>query len=222
MSTSHFPKTRRNTVKRLPKRGDYDRATIYPIIDSALVCHVGFVIDGQPYVIPTIHARRDDSLIMHGSAASRMFGHIASGEQICVTITHVDGLVLARSTFHSSMNYRSAVVFGRGRLIEEQQEKLDALAILTERLMPGRWADTRQPTLQELKGTFVVEIEIESASAKTRTGPANDDEEDYALPMWAGVLPVHMSWGQPIDDPRLAEGIEVPEYIAKVLAAPQA
>lgn len=222
MSTSHFPKTRRNTVKRLPKRGDYDRATIYPIIDSALVCHVGFVIDGQPYVIPTIHARRDDSLIMHGSAASRMFEHIASGEQICVTITHVDGLVLARSTFHSSMNYRSAVVFGRGRLIEEQQEKLDALAILTERLMPGRWADTRQPTPQELKGTFVVEIEIESASAKTRTGPANDDEEDYALPMWAGVLPVHMSWGQPIDDPRLAEGIEVPEYIAKVLAAPQA
>ena len=217
MSTSSFPKTRRNTVKRLPNRGDYDRAMIYPIIDTALICHVGFVIDGQPYVIPTIHARSDDSLILHGSAASRMFEHIASGEPICVTVTHVDGLVLARSTFHSSMNYRSAVVFGRGQLIEEQQEKLAALAVLTEKLMPGRWADTRQPTAQELKATSVIRMQIESASAKTRTGPANDDEEDYALAMWAGVLPMQMGWGQPIDDPRLAEGIRLPEYITQVL-----
>lgn len=221
MSTTTFPKTRRNTVKRLPKRGDYDRATIYPIIDAALICHVGFVIDGQPYVIPTIHARKDDTLILHGSAASRMFEHIASGESICITMTHLDGLVLARSAFHSSMNYRSAVVFGRGHLIEDQQEKVEALAILTEKLMPGRWTDTRQPTPQELKGTSVVAIQIESASAKTRTGPANDDEEDYALPIWAGVLPVQLQWGTPIDDPRLGEGIELPEYIAKALAQAQ-
>jgi uncharacterized protein len=213
--TASFPKTKRNTVKRLPKRGEYDRATIYPIIDAALICHVGFVADGQPYVIPTIHARREDTLILHGSTASRLLKQMGSGAPLCITITHLDGLVLARSTFHSSMNYRSAVVFGRGRLLEGEAEKLAALELLTEHLMPGRWADTRQPTVPELKGTSVVAVEIESASAKIRTGPPADDEEDYALPIWAGVLPIQQQWGSPLNDPRLNVGIELPGYLVE-------
>lgn len=214
MSTNNsYPKTERNTVKRMAKRGDYDRATLYPIIDAALICHVGFVQAGQPYVIPTIHARRDDSLILHGAKASRLLKHIASGEPICITITHLDGLVLARSTFHSSMNYRSAVIFGRGRLIEDQAEKLRAFETLTEHLMPGRWADTRYPTPIELKGTSVVEVPIESASAKIRTGPPVDEEEDYALPIWAGVLPIEQRWLAPVADPLLGAGVEVPPYL---------
>ncbi len=213
ISANPFDKTKRNTVKRMPARGDYDRATIYPIIDAALICHVGFVADGQPYVIPTIHARMGDSLILHGAKASRLLKHIASGEPLCITITHLDGLVLARSTFHSSMNYRSALIFGRGHVIKGEAKKLKALEVLTEHLMPGRWADSRQPHPIELKGTTVVEVPIESASAKIRTGPPGDDEADYALPLWAGVLPIVQQWGAPIDDPRLAEGIEVPSYI---------
>jgi nitroimidazol reductase NimA-like FMN-containing flavoprotein (pyridoxamine 5'-phosphate oxidase superfamily) len=212
---TNFTKTDRNTVKRMPQRGDYDRATIYPIIDEALICHVGFVQDGQPYVIPTIHARREDTLFLHGAKASRLLKQMASGEPLCITVTHLDGLVLARSTFHSSMNYRSAVIFGRGALLEDEQEKLQALEAITEHLMPGRWADTRQPTALELKGTSVVAVTIESASAKIRTGPPADDEEDYALPMWAGVLPLQQQWGQPVDDPRLSAGIGLPTYFRK-------
>lgn len=208
-----FSKTQLNTVKRMPKRGEYDRATIYPIIDAALICHVGFVQDGQPYVIPTIHARQEDTLFLHGSTASRLLKQMGSGEPLCITMTHLDGLVLARSTFHSSMNYRSAVVFGCGQLIEGEQEKLAALELLTEHLMPGRWADTRPPTSLELKGTSVVAVAIESASAKIRTGPPADDEEDYALSMWAGVLPIQQAWGQPVNDPRLSAGIALPAYL---------
>lgn len=213
MTEQTFTETKRNTVKRMPKRGQYDKATIYPIIDAALICHVGFVMDGQPYVIPTIHARRDDTLLLHGSTASRLLKQMASGAPLCITVTHLDGLVLARSTFHSSMNYRSAVIFGCGRLLETEAEKLEALAALTEHLMPGRWADTRQPTAIELKGTSVVEVSIESASAKIRTGPPADDEEDYALSMWAGVLPLEQRWLPPVPDPRLGADIAVPPYL---------
>lgn len=212
MTTQTFPKTPRNSIKRMPERGQYDKDSIYPILDAAPICHVGFVQDGQPFVIPTIHARREDTLILHGAKASRLLKHIASGELICVTVTHLDGLVLARSTFHSSMNYRSATLFGRGRLIEDDAEKLAALAVLTEHLLPGRWADTRQPTALELNATSVVEITIESASAKTRSGPPNDDEEDYALPIWAGVLAVEQKWSA-VDDPKLRDGVALPGYI---------
>jgi hypothetical protein len=210
---SHFLKTERNTIKRLPSRGHYDAASIYPILDAALICHVAFVQDGQPYVIPTIHARRGDSLLLHGAKASRMLKQIASGEPVCIAVTHLDGLVLARSVFHSSMNYRSAILFGRGRLLEDEGEKLAALEVLTEHLMPGRWADARQPTALELNATSVAEIMIESASAKVRSGPPSDDAEDYALPIWAGVLPIQPQWLPPVADPKLDEGIALPDYL---------
>lgn len=216
-SLTSFEKTRLNTVKRMPDRGQYDKEIIYPIIDAALICHVGFVQDGQPFVIPTIHARRDDSLLLHGAKASRLLKHIASGEPVCVTITHIDGLVMARSVFHHSMNYRSATVFGRGQLIENEADKLAALAVITDHLMPGRWADARQPTALELNATTVVEILIESASAKIRSGPPSDDEEDYALPVWAGLLPIRPQWLAPEHDTRLRDGIELPSYLQNAL-----
>ncbi len=212
-----FEKTSRNTVKRMPARGQYDREIIYPIIDSALICHVGFVQDGQPFVIPTIHARQGDSIFLHGAKASRMLKHIASGEPVCITVTHVDGLVLARSVFHHSMNYRSATVFGRGQLIEDEAEKMAALAVITEHLMPGRWDDARQPTPLEMNATTVVEIFIESAAAKMRNGPPSDDEEDYALPVWAGVLPLGTQWLAPVNDEKLREGIALPPYLQMAL-----
>lgn len=215
--TTSFEKTSRNTVKRMPARGQYDRDIIYPIIDAALICHVGFVQDGQPFVIPTIHARHGDSIFLHGAKASRMLKHIASGEPVCITVTHVDGLVLARSVFHHSMNYRSATVFGRGQLVEDETEKFNALAVITEHLMPGRWADARQPTPLEMNATTVVEILIESASAKMRNGPPSDDEEDYALPVWAGVLPMRAQWLAPEKDEKLREGIALPPYLQAAL-----
>lgn len=216
-SLASFEKTKLNTVKRMPERGRYDRETIYPILDAALICHVGFIQDGQPFVIPTIHARHGDSIFLHGAKASRMLKHIAKGEPVCVTVTHLDGLVLARSVFHHSMNYRSATIFGRGQLIEDEAEKLAALAVITEHLMPGRWADARQPTPLELNATTVVELFIESASAKIRNGPPSDDEEDYALPVWAGVLPLRAQWLAPEEDARLRAGIELPSYLQNAL-----
>ncbi len=208
-----FPQTERNRIRRLPKRGAYDKETIYGIVDAAPICHVGFVDHGQPVVIPTIHARRGDKLFLHGAPASRLLKHIQRGAPVCVTVTLLDGLVLARSVFHHSMNYRSAVIFGRGRLLEEDAEKLAALEAITEHVMPGRWADARQPTTAELRATTVVEIAIEEASAKARTGPPVDDEEDYGLPVWAGVLPTALTYAAPIPDPRLRAGIEPPDYL---------
>lgn len=217
MTQQTFAKTPRNTVKRIPDRGKYDAETIYPILDAALICHVGFVQDEQPFVIPTIHARQGDSIYLHGAKASRLLKHVASGEPICITVTLLDGLVLARSTFHSSMNYRSATVYGRGRLIEDEAEKVTALTVISEHLMPGRWEDSRQPTPLELNATSVVEITIESASAKVRSGPPNDDEADYALPIWAGVVPIQQQLLKPLADPNLGAGIEVPGYILSML-----
>jgi nitroimidazol reductase NimA-like FMN-containing flavoprotein (pyridoxamine 5'-phosphate oxidase superfamily) len=208
-----FDQADRNRVRRVAHRGHYDAETIYAIIDASPICHVGFVDDGKPFVIPTIHARLDDSLVFHGAPASRMMKCIEAGEEVCVTITLLDGLVLARSVFHHSMNYRSAVLFGRGKLIADNTRKLEALAVLTEHIMPGRWDDARRPNDKEMKATKVVELPIDLASAKVRTGGPGDEEEDYVLPVWAGVIPLRQQALTPIDDELLADGIAVPDYI---------
>ncbi|HRW10795.1 MAG TPA: pyridoxamine 5'-phosphate oxidase family protein [Caldilineaceae bacterium] len=210
---SDFPKSDRNRVRRLPDRGRYDKATIYPIVDAALLCHVGMVDAGQPIVIPTLHARRDDEILLHGASTSRLLRYAASGAPLCITVSHVDGLVLARSVFHHSVNYRSAVLFGQGRLIEEAEEKMEALAAFTEKLIPGRWDDARKPNAVELKATSVVAVTIESASAKIRTGPPKDDEEDYALDVWAGVLPIQQYVGELQADPAARQEAPVPDYL---------
>ena len=214
-----FPKERRNKVQRMPARGQYEREEIYRIVDDALLCHVGFVQDGQPFVIPTLHARDGDTLLLHGSSASRLMKYAGAGGALCVTVTQVDGIVLARSIFNHSINYRSAVLFGSGELITAPEEKLDALARFTERLLPGRWDDARQPNRKELKATAVVAVPIDSASAKVRIGPPKDDEEDLALPIWAGVLPIGQRYGAPIVHPGAADSETPPDYLAAFLAA---
>jgi nitroimidazol reductase NimA-like FMN-containing flavoprotein (pyridoxamine 5'-phosphate oxidase superfamily) len=211
---SEFPITERNRTRRMPKRGQYDKDTVYRILDEGLVCHVGLVENDQPVVIPMNFARRDDTLILHGAPASRLLKYVQAGHPVCVTVTLLDGLVLARSVYHHSMNYRSAVVFGRGRLIETEQEKLAALEVLTEHIVPGRWQDARRPNRQELDATAVVSITIESASAKVRTGPPADDEDDYQLPVWAGVLPIQQQALTPVNDPRLRKDIPVPSSVS--------
>lgn len=209
----NFPKTDRNTLKRLPKRGVYERELVYPILDEAFICHVGFTVDGQPFVIPTGFARINDRLYIHGSQISRMLRTLASGIEVCVTVTLLDGLVLARSAFHHSMNYRSVVVFGRASMVDDKEAKLAALRAFSEHVIPGRWDEARQPTDQELKATAVLSLPLEEASAKVRTGPPLDDEEDYALPIWAGVIPLHLVAGAPVPDPRLPEGIDVSQSV---------
>lgn len=212
---THFAKTPRNRVKRLPERGAYDRATIYSILDTALICHVGICIDGQPFVIPTIHARRDDTLLLHGATTSRLLKHIQAGNPICVAATLLDGLVVARGVFHNSMNYRSVVLFGTGHLVDDPDAKYAALETIADHVMPGRWDDSRLPTRKELKATTIIEMPIESASAKMRTGPPKDDEEDYTLDLWAGVLPIRPAYLTPEADPRLHAGIAVPDYVSR-------
>ena len=211
--THDFPKTARNKVKRHPERGSYDPALIYPIVDEAMICHVGFVLDEQPYVIPTLHARQGDAILLHGARGSRLLRHVEAGGPICITITLLDGIVLARSVFSHSINYRSAVLFGRGRVIEDDDARMQALEAFTERLIPGRWQDVRPPSAVEMKQTTIVAVPIESASAKIRTGPPKDNQDDRDLPVWAGVLPLHQVCGAPIADPQLSAGAEVPEYI---------
>lgn len=209
-----FPQTDRTKLKRLPKRGHFDRETVNAILDEGFICHVGFVADGQPFVIPTGYARVDDKLYIHGSQASRMLRTLAGGLDACVTVTIVDGLVLARSAFHHSMNYRSVLVFGHATLVDEQQEKYAALLALSEHIVRGRWADVREPNEQELKQTTVLCLPLDEASAKIRTGPPLDDEEDYALPIWAGVIPLRLTADEPIKDPLLSAEIPVPDYAA--------
>lgn len=187
-----------NKIRRLPQRGHYDRETIYAILDAALICHVGFVQDGQPFVIPTLYARDADTLLLHGTPASRLIRHVAGEQPLCISVALLDGLVLAKSVFHHSVNYRSVVIFGRGRLLEDDTEKFNALARFTERVAPGRWNAARQPNAQELKATAVVAVALESASAKIRTGGPKDDEADLDLPVWAGVLPIGEVYGDPI------------------------
>jgi nitroimidazol reductase NimA-like FMN-containing flavoprotein (pyridoxamine 5'-phosphate oxidase superfamily) len=208
-----FPQTDRTKLKRLPKRGHFDRETVYGILDEGFICHVGFAVDGKPVVIPTGYARVDDKLYIHGSQASRMLRTLADGVDACMTVTLLYGLVLARSAFHHSMNYRSVVVFGRATLVEDPSEKMAALLALSEHIIRGRWNDVREPTDLETKLTTVLCLPLEEASAKIRTGPPLDDEDDYSLPMWAGVLPLKLSTGEPIADPRLPAGTPVPDYV---------
>ena len=208
-----FPKTPRNKVKRHPERGHYDASIIYPIVDEALICHVGFVQDNQPYVIPTLHARQGETILLHGAKGSRLLQHVEAGGDVCIAITLMDGIVLARSVFSHSINYRSVVIFGKGMLITGEAERLRALETFTERLIPGRWHDVRPPNAVELKQTTIVAVPIESAVAKIRTGPPKDPEDDLELPVWAGVLPLHQAPGTPIADSQLKTGVEVPDYI---------
>ena len=207
-----FLQTERTRLKRLPKRGHFDRETVYGILDEGFICHVGFAAEGQPFVIPTGYARDGDKLYIHGSQASRMLRTLSAGLDVCLTVTIVDGLVLARSAFHHSMNYRSVVVFGRATLVEDREEKLAALLALSEHFIRGRWADVREPTEAELIMTTVLSLPLVEASAKVRTGPPLDDEEDYSMPVWAGVIPLRLEAGEPIKDPRLPDGIEAPDY----------
>jgi nitroimidazol reductase NimA-like FMN-containing flavoprotein (pyridoxamine 5'-phosphate oxidase superfamily) len=199
---------------RSRERGRYDRDTINAIVDEALICHVGFSADGQPYVIPTTHARIDDQLYIHGSVGSRMLKNMRKGIPVCVTITLLDGLVLARSAFHHSMNYRSAVILGTAHEVTEEQEKRIAFDALVNHIVAGRAADVRPADTQELKATSVLRLPITEASAKVRRGPPIDAEEDYALKCWAGVLPMQLLPGHPIDDPRLEFGTPVPPAVA--------
>lgn len=206
-----FVPTPRTTVRRLAKRAVYGRDTVYGILDEALVCHVGFIVDGQPMVIPTIHTRVGDQLYVHGSVASRMLRSLEQGVEACVTVTILDGLVLARSAFHHSMNYRSVVILGKGMPVTDPQEKLRVLEALVEHVVPGRAGEVRPPNESELKATLLIRLPLQEASAKVRSGPPVDDEEDYALPIWAGVLPLALVPGVPIEDGRNVPGVAVPE-----------
>ena len=210
-----FPQTERTTLKRLPKRGVYDRQLVYGILDEGFICHVGFVVEGQPFVIPTGYARVDEQLFIHGSQVSRMLRTLSSGIDVCVSVTLVDGLVLARSAFHHSINYRSVVMFGRATIVDDREAKLAALFAFSEQVIPGRWNDVREPTEQELRATTVLALSLVEVSAKVRTGPPIDDDEDYALNVWAGVLPLKIAAGAPISDPRLPETITPPSYTLK-------
>jgi nitroimidazol reductase NimA-like FMN-containing flavoprotein (pyridoxamine 5'-phosphate oxidase superfamily) len=204
--------TERTRVKRIPDRGRHDRETVNAILDEALIAHVAFEKDGEPAVLPTAHWRMGDTLYVHGHSKNAML-HAAKDNPICVCVTLLDGLVLARSGFHHSINYRSVVIFGTARDITDPAEKMEALKVFTDKIAPGRWDEIREPTTQELKATMVLSIPIDEASAKIRTGPPVDDEEDYALPVWAGVVPISQTSGAPIPDDRLAAGTPLPDYI---------
>jgi uncharacterized protein len=211
MTESNSPTTRTRLVRE-PDRAVYDRAAAYAILDQGFICHVGFVSDGQPFVIPTSYGRREDNLYIHGSAASRMLRNLAQALPVCVTVTLLDGLVLARSIFNHSMNYRSVVMLGNAVLVDDPAEKLEALRLLSEHILPGRWNDSRQPNEKELKATSVLRLPINEFSAKVRQGPPIDDEADYAFPTWAGVIPLEIVAGKPINDPLLDPPCEAPQY----------
>jgi hypothetical protein len=213
---SQFELSEKNRVKRVHKRGSYDKKTVYDIVDSALIGHVGFVVNGEPFVIPTLIARQGDRLLLHGASSSRMMRHVVAGGEVSIAVTHVDGIVMARSVFHHSINYRSAVLFGTGRVVDGAS-KMEALRQFTEKLIPGRWDDCRLPNDVEMKATAVAEIAIDLASAKVRTGPPGDEEEDYALPYWAGVVPVRQVFGDPIADDRLPSDIATPDYVLDLI-----
>ncbi len=206
-------RTERTTLKRLPKRGSFDREVVNSILDEGFVCHVGFIADDKPVVIPTGYARVDENLIIHGSRASRMLCALGKEIDLCVTVTLVDGLVLARSAFHHSMNYRSVVIFGLANAIETRTEKLAALRALSEHMIPGRWDYVREPNERELQQTTVLTVPLKEASAKIRTGQPIDDDEDYELPIWAGVLPLRMYPETPIVDPLLRKDMPIPPHV---------
>lgn len=212
---TEFTQTERTTLKRIPKRGDYKKDVVYKILDEGFVCHIGFVINGSPCVIPTGYARQDDRLIFHGSTASRMMRSLSEGIDVCITVTLIDGIVLARSAFHHSFNYRSVVMFGRATLITDKEEKMSALEAFTEHIMPGRWSEVRIPNEQELKATSVLALPLAEVSAKVRTGQPIDDEEDYQLPVWAGVLPLQLATRELIADERNVG--DIPDYLYKYM-----
>jgi uncharacterized protein len=205
--------TARTTVRRLRERGLYDRHAIDAILDEALICHLGFLHEGAPFVIPTIHARSTDTVFIHGSPASRMLGAAAAGIEVCLSATLLDGLVLARSVFHHSMNYRSVVVLGRAREVDDPGEKMDALRSIVEHVQPGRWNDARHPSPDEIRKTRVLALPLDEASAKVRSGPVGDDEEDMDLPVWAGVLPLELTARAPVPDAFLPDGVTLPSYL---------
>lgn len=207
-STPSYPPTERTQVKRLSKRGVYDKEQVHAILDEGFVCHVGFVLDGQSFVIPTAYARSGEQIYIHGAPASRLMK--SKEVDVCLTVTLVDALVVARSAFHTSINYRSVVVLGRARLVLDIDEKREALALFTNHVIAGRWEQAKQPTVAELKSTSVLALPLEEVSAKVRTGPPIDDEEDYALPIWGGVIPVAQTFGEPIPDDRVLPGVTAP------------
>jgi len=209
-----FTPTERTRVVREPHRGVYDREEIYKILDGGIVCHVGFTTDAQPFVIPTLYARVGDAIYFHGSAASRMLRGAAAGVPVCVTVTLTDGLVLARSVFNHSMNYRSVVALGKATLVDAPTEKFEALRAFTEKILPGRWIDARQPNEKELKATSIMKLPLAEISAKIRSGPVQDDEEDYTLPVWAGIVPLHLQAEAPLRDERCDPAIPTPAYAA--------
>ena len=213
MNKIEFEQTSRNQVRRIAKRGKYDKETIYQILDASFLCHLGFTVEDQPFVIPTLFARVDDVIYVHGSQVSRMLKTLSNGAKICLTVTLTDGIVLARSAFHHSMNYRSAVVFGTGKLVEDETEKLRALKAISDNILPERWEDCRQPNQKELNVTSVIRVEIEDASAKIREGMPVDDQEDYELPIWAGILPITQTFGAPVADEQLPKEIKIPDYL---------
>ena len=208
---NQYPTSSRNTLKRSSQRGHYDRETIHQILDAGFLCHVGFTIGEQPYVLPNAYGREGDTLYLHGAIGNRMLNQLEKGVPVCITVTHTDGIVLARSVFHHSFNYRSVVVFGTARLVADE-DKEHALHVVTEQILKGRWDEARTPTQQELKVTKVLAVEIEEASAKVRTGPPKDEEKDYALPIWAGVLPLRIVAEEAIPDPVMNK-LPVPESV---------
>ena len=207
--------TKRTELRRIPDRGSHDWGTINQILDAGFLAHVGFCVDGQPFVIPTLYGRDGEKLYLHGSAASRMLRELETGIPACVTVTLVDGLVLARSAFDHSMNYRAVVAFGSARKVADPGQKVKSLRIISEHLIAGRWADVRGPSEKELKATTVLEFSIEEASSKVRSGPPLDDESDYGLPVWAGILPLEMKSRPPIPDDRLIKGVTLPDYVRR-------
>src|SRR5579863_1272985 len=209
----HAAMSDRTRIAREPQRAVYDREVIYKILDEGFFCHVGFTSDGQSYVIPTMYARVGDAIYFHGSAASRMLRGVAAGLNVCVTVTLADGLVLARSVFNHSMNYRSVLALGNATIVDAPDEKLGALRAFTEKILPGRWNDARQPNEKELKATSILRLPLTEVSAKVRVGGVEDDAADYALPVWAGVLPMELKMGEPVRDERCDAGIAVPRYL---------
>ncbi|WP_066363415.1 pyridoxamine 5'-phosphate oxidase family protein [Herbidospora mongoliensis] len=211
--TTGLSTTGRTTLGRSKERGRTDRADLHAVLDAGLICHLGVIVNGAPMVIPTGYGRIGDTLYLHGSTGSRSL-RTAPGETICVTVTHLDGIVLARSSFHHSVNYRSAMIYGVPRLVADEDERWSGLAAITEQLAPGQWDYTRKPNRKELAKTAVLALSLEEASVKMRAGGPNDDDEDYDLPIWAGVLPVVTTWGDPVTDPKLTQPIPVPEHIS--------
>lgn len=212
MDDTHFTPTTHTQVRRMPKRGHYDRATVHAILDAGAIAHVGYVLDGQPFVTPTAYWRRGDRLYWHGSSASRMLRTIDAGSPVCVTVAHIDGFVLARSAFHHSVNYRSVMAFGTAHKLTDEAEVIQALRDFTDRLYPGRWDALRPVQPQELKATTVLAMDLTEAVAKVREGMPLDDDEDYALPIWAGVLPVQTTVLAPLSDPRNQPNLDAPDY----------